>query len=170
MADARAAGQVRAGLVRVGGAPEGFDARLVLEEVTRQQGPVVHIARDDKRLQAMADALRFFGPDIPVLRFPGWDCLPYDRVSPNADIAASRMATLAALVQGAPSRFVLLTTLNAVTQRVPARDVLRAAAFSARVGGHVDEEALKRFLVRMGFSQSPTVMEPGDYAVRGGII
>ncbi|MCE8005666.1 transcription-repair coupling factor [Aestuariivita sp.] len=155
----------------VGGAPEGFDARLIINEVARATGPVVHVARDDKRLAAMAEALRFFAPDLPVLTFPGWDCLPYDRVSPNADISARRMATLAALAHGAmPDRFVILTTLSAATQRVPARDVLRAAAFTARVGARVDEEALRQFLVRMGFSQSPTVMEPGDYAIRGGII
>ncbi|WP_170455448.1 transcription-repair coupling factor [Ruegeria arenilitoris] len=156
--------------VTVGGAPEGFDAQLVLNEVTRSGGPVLHVARDDKRAEAMRAALRFFAPDMPVVLFPGWDCLPYDRVSPNPDIAAARVATLAALVHQMPERFVLLTTLNAATQRVPARDVLRQAAFTARVGQRIDEAALRDFLVRMGFSQSPTVMEPGDYAVRGGII
>ncbi|WP_288943412.1 transcription-repair coupling factor [uncultured Roseovarius sp.] len=156
--------------ITVGGAPEGFDARLILDEVARQGGPVAHIARDDKRMAAMADALRFFAPDMPVIRFPGWDCLPYDRMSPNADISAARMATLAGLVHGMPRQFVLLTTLNAATQRVPARDVLKGAAFIARVDHQIDEEALKAFLVRMGFAQAPTVMEPGDYAVRGGII
>jgi transcription-repair coupling factor (superfamily II helicase) len=156
--------------IAVGGAPEGFDARLILDEAARAEGPVIHVARDDKRMAAMEEALRFFAPDMPVIRFPGWDCLPYDRVSPNADISATRMATLAGLVHGGPSRFILLTTLNAATQRVPARDVLREAAFSAQVDYQIDEEALKSFLVRMGFTQAPTVMEPGDYAVRGGII
>ncbi len=155
--------------ITMGGAPEGFDARLVLNEAG--SGPVVHVARDDKRMASMAASLRFFAPEMPVLRFPGWDCLPYDRVSPNADISATRMATLAGLVHGAmPGRFVLLTTLNAATQRVPAREVLREAAFSARVGERINEGALRDFLVRMGFSQAPTVMEPGDYAIRGGII
>ncbi|MEO1555087.1 MAG: transcription-repair coupling factor [Pseudomonadota bacterium] len=155
--------------ITVSGAPEGFDAKLILDEVAAR-GPVVHVARDDKRLAAMQAALRFFAPDMPVLVFPGWDCLPYDRVSPNADISAQRMATLAALTHGMPDKFVLLTTINAASQRVPARDLLREAAFSARVGGRVDEAGLRNFLVRMGFVQSPTVMEPGDYAVRGGII
>ncbi len=156
--------------VVMGGAPEGFDARLVLKEMTRGGKPVLHIARDDKRMEAMRSALRFFAPDVPVVIFPGWDCLPYDRVSPNADISAARMATLAALVHGLPQQFILLTTLNAAMQRVPAREVLKEAAFSARVNSRIDEDALRKFLVRMGFSQSPTVMEPGDYAVRGGII
>lgn len=155
--------------ITVSGAPEGFDAKLILDEVA-SRGPVLHVARDDKRMAAMQAALRFFAPEMPVLVFPSWDCLPYDRVSPNADISAQRMATLAALIHGMPDRFVLLTTINAASQRVPARDLLREAAFSARVGGRVDESALRHFLVRMGFVQSPTVMEPGDYAVRGGII
>ncbi len=154
----------------ISGAPEGFDAQLILQEIAKSEGPVVHIARDDKRLAAMQAALRFFAPDMPVFTFPAWDCLPYDRVSPNADISAARMATLAALVHGMPTRYVLLTTLNAATQRVPPRALLKEAAFSAKVDHRIDEEALRSFLVRMGFTQSPTVMEPGDYAVRGGII
>ncbi len=156
--------------VTVGGAPEGFDAQLVLNEIARSGGPVCHVARDDKRMEAMRAALAFFAPDMPVFVFPGWDCLPYDRVSPNADISAARVATLAALVHQMPQHFVLLTTLNAATQRIPAREVLREAAFTARVDQRIDEGALRAFLVRMGFTQSPTVMEPGDYAIRGGII
>ncbi|WP_370210921.1 transcription-repair coupling factor [Roseovarius sp.] len=154
----------------VGGAPEGFDARLILQENDKSGGPVIHVARDDKRMVAMQAALRFFAPDLPVITFPGWDCLPYDRVSPNADISATRMATLAALAHGMSGRFVLLTTLNAATQKLPAREVLQSAAFAAQVGERIDEEALRAFLVRMGFTQAPTVTEPGDYAIRGGII
>ena len=156
--------------ITVGGAPEGFDARLILDEIAKTGAPVCHIARDDKRLEATRAALAFFAPDMLVLNFPGWDCLPYDRVSPNANISAARMATLAALVHDMPKQFVLLTTLNAATQRVPARAILRDAAFTAQVGARIDEAALRGFLVRMGFSQSPTVLELGDYAVRGGII
>ncbi|WP_386684588.1 transcription-repair coupling factor [Loktanella sp. R86503] len=156
--------------ITLAGAPEGFDAQLILREMESSGQPVLHVARDDKRLAAMQAALAFFAPDMPVFTFPAWDCLPYDRVSPNADVSAARMATLAALVHGMPPKFVLLTSLNAATQRVPARATLREAAFTARVGSRVDEAALRNFLTRMGFSQTANVMEPGDYAVRGGII
>jgi len=155
--------------ITVGGAPEGFDARLLLDEL-RKTGSVTHVARDDKRMNAMAEALAFLAPDVPVFTLPGWDCLPYDRVSPNADISATRMATLAALAHGLPDGFILLTTVNAATQRLPARALLKEAAFTARTDDRVDEAALRAFLVRMGFVQAPTVTEPGDYAIRGGII
>ncbi|AJE47255.1 transcription-repair coupling factor [Celeribacter indicus] len=157
--------------IKIGGAPEGFDAFLLAREVARAAGPVVHVARDDKRLAALREALRFFAPDLPVIDFPAWDCLPYDRISPHADISAARMATLAALVHGAlPKRFVLLTTLSAAMQRVPARETLAEAAFGLRKGQRVNERQLRDFFVRMGFTQAPTVVEHGDYAIRGGII
>ncbi|MCU0901397.1 MAG: transcription-repair coupling factor [Cypionkella sp.] len=156
--------------ILLGGAPEGFDARLLARELARGQAPVIHVARDDKRMEAMRAALAVMAPDAVVLDFPAWDCLPYDRVSPNPDIAARRMATLAALVAGVPGPFVLLTTVNGATQRVPSRDTVAASSFSATVGKRVDPEHLRAFLVRMGFSPVSTVAEPGDYAVRGGII
>src|SRR6056300_1370736 len=156
--------------IRVGGVPEGYDAKFLLSELAKNGRAVLHIARDDKRMAAMAEALQFFAPDVPVFTFPAWDCLPYDRVSPNAEISATRMATLAALVHDMPKTCVILTTLNAAMQRIPARSVIQGASFRANVGQRVNETELRQFLVRMGFSQTPTVMEPGDYAIRGGII
>ncbi|WP_449043536.1 transcription-repair coupling factor [Paracoccus versutus] len=152
------------------GAPEGMDAALVARELARGN-PVIHIARDDRRMAAMRAALGFFAPSAAVLEFPAWDTTPYDRVSPAGAVMAARMAVLTALAHGAlKGPFVVLTTLSAAMQRVPAREVLRGAGFSAAVGDRMDEGALRAFLARMGFSQAPTVTEPGDFAVRGGII
>ena len=90
-------GATMAEQITLSGVPEGFDAQAILNEIGSRKVPVVHVARDDKRIAALQAALAFFAPDMPVITFPGWDCLPYDRVSPNADISARRMATLAAL-------------------------------------------------------------------------
>ncbi|MEO0999375.1 MAG: CarD family transcriptional regulator, partial [Pseudomonadota bacterium] len=156
--------------LRVGGAPEGFDALLIAEEVARAGGPVIHVARDDARVAALRAALAFLAPGLPVLGFPAWDCLPYDRVSPRAEVSAARMATLAALAGGWDRPAVILTTVAGATQRVPPREVVAGASFTARVGQRIDVGALRAFLARMGFVQSSTVMEPGDYAIRGGLI
>ena len=109
--------------ITLSGAPEGFDARLVLDELARADGaPVLFVARDEQRMVAMQAALSFFAPLTRVITFPGWDCLPFDRMSPNAGTSAARMATLAGLATGAVSgSFVVLTTLSAVTQRLPLR-------------------------------------------------
>jgi transcription-repair coupling factor (superfamily II helicase) len=154
----------------LGGAPEGFDAELLRREAEGRAVPVIHVARDDTRMAAMRTALGIFAPTLPVLSFPAWDCLPYDRVSPNPEIGAQRMATLAALGTGMSGPFVLLTTLNAAMQRLPARATVADAALSVTVGRQVDEGALRAWLTRMGYTPTPTVTEPGDFALRGGII
>ena len=152
------------------GAPEGLDAALIARELARGN-PVIHIARDDRRMAAMRASLEFFAPTAAILEFPAWDTTPYDRVSPAPAIMAARMAVLTALASGAiKGPFILLSTLSAVMQRVPTREVVRQAGFSARVGDRLDETGLRAFLARMGFTQAPTVTEPGDFAVRGGII
>lgn len=153
----------------LGGAPEGFDARLLARELARGR-TVVHVARDDKRMEAMRAALAVMAPGVAVLDFPAWDCLPYDRVSPNPEISARRMATLSLLAEGLKAPVVVLTTLNGAIQKVPTREVVHAASFRATVGERVDEARLKGFLARMGFSPVSTVAEPGDYALRGGIV
>ncbi|MEL6476796.1 MAG: transcription-repair coupling factor [Pseudomonadota bacterium] len=163
-------GEIAPGAVTVCGAPEGWDAKLLADLVARAKGPVIHVARDDARAAAMAEGLEVFAPALPVLLFPAWDCLPYDRVSPNPEIAAARMAVLAGLAHGFDRPSVLLTTLNAATQRVPAADVVAGASFLADVAQTVDIDALTAWLTRMGFNRASTVTEHGDFAVRGGII
>ncbi|MEM9140562.1 MAG: CarD family transcriptional regulator, partial [Pseudomonadota bacterium] len=162
--------EIAPGAVTIGGAPEGWDAKLLSELVERAGGPVIHVARDDARAAAMAEALAVFAPGLPVLTLPAWDCLPYDRVSPNPEISAARMAALAGLAQGWDRPSVLLTTLNAATQKVPAPSVLAEASFSGEVDRPVDVEALMAWLTAKGFNRASTVIEPGDFAVRGGII
>ena len=154
--------------ILMSGAPEGFDATVVQKEAL--SGGAIHVARDAGRLQAMRAALTFFAPDLPVFVFPAWDCLPFDRVSPNADISAIRMASLASFITTMPKNYVVLTTLSGATQRVPARATLKDAVFHVSVQSRVDEKSLRAFLVRMGFVQTPTVTEAGDYAIRGGIL
>lgn len=85
----------RPGRWALAGSPEGQDARLLAGLAQRQKGRgVLHVCRDDARMATLEAALKFFAPDLPVLTLPAWDCQPYDRVSPNAEIAARRMDTL----------------------------------------------------------------------------
>ena len=156
--------------ILVSGTPEGYDAKIILNEIKHQGNSVIHIARDDKRMRAMGDALKFFQPDLAVFEFPSWDCLPYDRVSPNLEISSARMGILSKFVNNIAKKYVVLTTLNAVLQKVPCSSVVKSYGFKAVVGQNINESNLREFLVRMGFTKSSTVREPGEYAIRGGII
>jgi transcription-repair coupling factor (superfamily II helicase) len=80
--------------------PDGMTG-LALADLIRASGRkrLLFVARDGQRSAEVERAVRFFAPDIEVLDFPAWDCLPYDRVSPHPSIVAKRMATLARLAE-----------------------------------------------------------------------
>jgi transcription-repair coupling factor (superfamily II helicase) len=152
------------------GAPEGWDAFLLARRRGEFFGPILHVTRDDARMARLAEALAFVTPETEVLRFPAWDCLPYDRVSPNPVLVSERIATLARLLDPATGPRVVLTTVNALVQRVPPRSAFGGASLELRANGTVQPEGLARFLEASGYDRAGTVMEPGEYAMRGGII
>ncbi|GLQ07280.1 transcription-repair coupling factor [Sneathiella chinensis] len=150
--------------------PEGYDAYLLAAFARQASHDVLFVLREDVRMAATEAALNFFDPDLEVLTFPAWDCLPYDRVSPNAEIVAHRMNTLSLLTRDWGRPRVVLTTVNALLQKVPPPDMVKTACFPIKVGDKFDPEDLKAFLVANGFSRIGSVMEPGEFAVRGGLI
>ncbi len=159
------------------GAPEGHDARILARmarDLMPQDRVLLHVALDDVRTATIADLLGFFAPDVRVVVFPAWDCLPYDRVSPNGEIIAKRVAALTQLLawDKEQERYprIVLTTVNAAIQRVMPRTALENSALIATQGGRLDIGKLQDFLVRSGYSRTETVREAGEYAIRGGII
>jgi transcription-repair coupling factor (superfamily II helicase) len=87
--------------------PDGMQpmvlARLIqqrIEAAPDDAASIVFVARDGRRMQRIADILGAMLPGHTILTLPAWDCLPYDRVSPNNVTIAARMNTLAALTSG----------------------------------------------------------------------
>jgi transcription-repair coupling factor (superfamily II helicase) len=157
------------------GVPDGL-AALVLSRLTQEEGAgspplLLHVARDDRRLEALADGLRFFAPGVRLIQVPAWDTVPYDRIGPNAEIVAMRVAAMARL-SAAPRKgsTVVLTTVNSILQRLPPRDFIRRSLKIVAPGQRIDMNRLTQRLSLAGYQRTGTVMEPGEYAVRGGIL
>jgi len=110
--------------VTLAGTPGGMDARVAAELASCGRD-VLWIARDDVTAAAMVEALAFFAPTVEVLDFPAWDCLPYDRVSPQAAIVSARIDTLTRLLNKSEAGRVVVTTVSAYLQRVRRKTPLR---------------------------------------------
>ncbi|MGB8246220.1 MAG: transcription-repair coupling factor [Pseudolabrys sp.] len=150
-------------------------ADLARAIAAKKNAPAISLAvvcRDGQRMAALSLALTFFAPEIQVLEFPAWDCLPYDRVSPNAAVVGQRMTVLSRLarVRGRDKPSVLMMTVNAALQRVPARDFVATHALSVAPGNVIGMQGIVDWLELNGFVRASTVREPGEYAVRGGIL
>ena len=100
---------------------------LVMADLARasahvnQGGRAVFVAPDDAALNALAEVARYFAPELEVLEYPAWDCLPYDRASPALSVSARRLAALQRLQAGPKEKDsapqLLVTTVNALLQR-----------------------------------------------------
>ena len=147
-------------------------ARAVAARPDAPATSLLVVCRDGPRMAQLSRAVAFFAPDISVLEFPAWDCQPYDRVSPHGGIAAQRMTALSRLarVKGRDRPAILLTTVNAAVQRVPAKKLVASQALSAAPGNMIAMDDIVRWLELNGYIRASTVREAGDYAVRGGII
>jgi transcription-repair coupling factor (superfamily II helicase) len=157
------------------GVPDGL-APLVLgrlsEDACAGTPPLLlHVARDDRRLEALTEGLAFFAPKVRVIQMPAWDTVPYDRIGPNAEIVATRVASMARLAAAArKGPTVVLTTVNSILQRLPPREFIRRSLKTIAAGQRMDMNLLVQRLNLAGFQRTGTVMEAGEYAVRGGIL
>lgn len=159
------------GKLIAGGLPEGADALIFTQAARKRGGRNVFIARDDSRAASFMAAVKFFAADIPIIHCPAWDCLPFDRVSPSRTVAAARAAALYALTDHMGDMpVIIVTTVNAAQQKVPPREVISKSGFRAKPGEDVIRDALQSYLVNNGYSRAAMVGEPGDFAVRGGIV
>ncbi len=144
---------------------------LVMADLARASaGRAVFIAPDDAAMRGIVDAAGFFAPELEVIEFPAWDSLPYDRASPALSISARRLSALHRLQSGKAGSQLLVTTANAVLQRVLTPFRIRESVREFRVGSEIGRDSLAALLQRQGYSRADTVIDKGEFAIRGSIV
>ena len=152
-----------------GEVPEGSEPLLINEISENSNNNILIIARDLKRYQQLKDGLEFF-LNKDVLFYPQWDCVPYDRISPNKLITSKRLETLSRLSNEKDKSKIILTTIQASCQRTLSLDEVKNKFISLKPGEVIDINNLVNFFVSNGYEKTPTVREHGEFSVRGGII
>jgi transcription-repair coupling factor (superfamily II helicase) len=152
------------------GAPAGFLPWLAADLARAARGRAVFIAPDEAAMRHLQDAATYFAPELEVLAFPAWDCLPYDRASPSLRASSERLATLHALQRKAGKPQLLVTTVNAATQRTLSPFRVRQLVARLAPGERIDMAKLAALLAANGYHRTDTVQDAGEFAVRGGIV
>ncbi len=151
---------------------------------------ILHIATSDRTLESLAQTISFFSPDTEILTFHAWDTMPYDRASPRPSIMAERIKVLerlsslrggtadaaihkqAGLLRSARNDkpLIILTTVNAILQKLPPKEVMQNISFSVKRGDKLNIDDLTAYLTAQGYRRAGKAMESGEFALRGGII
>ncbi|KCZ94667.1 transcription-repair coupling factor [Hyphomonas johnsonii] len=154
------------------GAPFGADMIAFCGALSARGGVGLYVARDDKVASTARRLAQFIAPRLDCIELPGWDTLPYDRISPTPGVAARRCAGLARLARydAAQGPLLVITTATSIVQRVPPVSTMRRASFSVSTGHTVSQKDLTDYLSMNGYVRASTVREQGEFAIRGGII
>ncbi len=144
---------------------------LVMSDLARAaKSRAVYIAADDAAMRSVAEAARFFAPEVDVIELPAWDCLPYDRASPALTVSAARLSALFRLQRPGSASQLLVTTINAALQRVLTPFRIRESVREFKPGTTIGHDSLAALLTRQGYSRTDTVIDHGEFAVRGSIV
>ncbi|WP_448142313.1 transcription-repair coupling factor [Stenotrophomonas bentonitica] len=134
-------------------------------------GPLLVIARDNHGANQIESDLRTLlgsASDLPVVAFPDWETLPYDAFSPHPDIISQRLAALHQLPT--LSRGIVVVPVQTLLQQLAPLKYIIGGSFDLKVGQRLDLDAEKRRLEAAAYRNVPQVMDPGDFAVRGGLL
>ncbi|MDQ7014576.1 MAG: transcription-repair coupling factor, partial [Planctomycetota bacterium] len=134
---------------------------------------VAHIDDADDALEELTTL------GISAVRLPALEVLPGE-TDVALDLFAERIAVQRAVADPRPSsaadgvgfhpETVIIAPIQALMQSVPAPDQLGRLARMFRPGERHDLTEVTRWLAEAGYTRMDAVEEPGDFAVRGGIL
>jgi transcription-repair coupling factor (superfamily II helicase) len=156
--------------ITLAGAPAGFVPWLAADLARAAKGRAAFVAPDEAAMRAIVDSAHYFAPELETLSYPAWDCLPYDRSSPSLRSTSERLATLHALQRKSDKPQLLVTTVNAATQRTLTPFRVRQLVARLAPGERIDLEHLALLLQGNGYVRTETVQDAGEFAVRGGLV
>lgn len=145
-------------------------AALYISQLQQQHPFCVVLANDSQKANQLQQQIAFFsaGQQTPILTFPEWETLPYDQFSPHQDLVSERLKTLYRLPNS--EQGILVIPASLLAQKLIPQQYLAKFTFLFKAGDHLNPEQLIEQLSMSGYQRVSTVMEHGDYAVRGGII
>lgn len=156
--------------------PLGSADALLLARFVQQQRDAGRLAAiftaEPGDTQRLEDELKFFAPELKVAVFPDWETLPYDSFSPHQDLISERLATLWELLQSRKTKSIDVVLMPASTAlaRLAPPSFLAATTFNFKQKQRLDEASLRAQLTLAGYTHVSQVVQPGEYAVRGGLI
>ncbi|QQV76235.1 transcription-repair coupling factor [Sphingomonas aliaeris] len=156
--------------ITLSGVPAGFEPWLLADLARAAATRAVFIAPDEAAMRSVAATAQVFAPELEVIAFPAWDCLPYDRASPTLHVMAERMATLHRLQQPTKAPQLLVTTANSAAQRTLTPFRIRQLVTRLAPKARIDRDRLATMLQANGYVRVETVHDSGEFAVRGGLV
>ncbi len=147
----------------------GSAQALALIEFAKVHNQVILVIADNiAHFDQLVKSLHFYNDGLDILKFDNWEVLAFDHFSPHPDITSSRLSTLAKL----PSltKGIVITTLESLSQQLCPLEFSQKYSFSLKIGDAIDTHNFAEKLLKIGYNRVTTVMEHGEFSVKGSLI
>jgi len=151
----------------------GTERAFITAEIARTiSRPICMVLPTRKACDRMAADIQFFlGADSrEVFVFPPYNILPFKQIAYHNETAAQRIHLLYRLASGNAASMIILLPAETLLQRLIPKSILNDYAELLMAGEEIDRDSLITHLHAGGYNHTTLVEEPGEYAVRGGII
>ncbi len=148
----------------------GAGASLAIAEAMQKlQRLALIITADTLNAERVQQELAFFlGDKQPILRLPDWEILIYDSFSPHRDIISDRLSVLNSLALLETG--ILILPMNTLMQRIAPRHFILGTSLILDRGQEFNITRMRQRLQDTAYHAVDTVLEHGEYAVRGSIM
>lgn len=148
------------------GASKAFTASAVAEQVPSHQ---LFILQDKEEAAYFLNDLNSIFPDNNrIVFYPASYKTPYSLEKTDNANVVSRTEALETITK-LPNTWVV-TYPNALFEKVPTKQRIKTSSFKVDKGEEYEIQFLNEFLLEQGFVIVDFVYEPGQFAIRGGIL
>lgn len=140
----------------------------LLGRIAESHPHVLVVCASQQAAEELTEDLLFFNGNVGVQQLRGWECLPFEPVSPSVDVTASRIATLLSVRSGEVP--IVVTSVDVLAQRILLPRVVERLSFDVAVDRDIPREQLLRLLENSGFKSVSVVEDIGQYAARGAVV
>lgn len=127
---------------------------------------IVFLAESENRAERLGSVIHALDPSCEVLVFPRLNTLPFDQLEPSHELAGRRACVLRRLAKSKKPVF-LVSTAEAVMERLPPPASLARLSLSLKVGGTFSEEELEARLQSLGYDLDDEPDYPGGALFHG---
>lgn len=147
--------------------PKGYTAFFLSECV--KKNTVIYFAQDEKEIEGLSQVLELIDKRLKVFIYPQWNTVPYDRINPDKEIVAKQIKNLIFLKE-IKEKVIVLTTVSSAMQKIPPYDFFKNKKMLLKKNEEISFDFFQNYLYENGYTHVSTVINKGEYAVRGGIL
>ena len=128
--------------------------------------PICIITYNELQAKKILKNLEYFSDNVNY--FPKKEIMAYDYLAESKDTTYNRIACLNDIYNKKAK--IIVTTIEAVTQRLVEKDVLYKNILSFKIGDEINLEEIKKKLIALGYERQEIADNKSEFSVRGGII